>query len=82
MNDLIRPALYESYHAIRPVITSEDAEEGVVDVVGPICESTDCFAKDRMMPVVKEGDLLAMFSGGEEGYHERQHSQYCQKTGI
>lgn len=68
MNDLIRPALYESYHAIRPVIAAENSEEDVVDVVGPICESTDYFAKDRMMPVVREGDLLAMFSAGAYGF--------------
>lgn len=67
MNDLIRPALYESYHAIRPVrITG--SEEMVVDVVGPVCESTDRFASDRRMPVVREGDLLAVFSAGAYGF--------------
>ena len=67
MNDLIRPALYESYHAIRPVITT-DSGDMVADVVGPICESADCFAKDRTMPVVDEGDLLAVFSAGAYGF--------------
>ncbi len=68
MNDLIRPALYESYHAIRPVVTSNIEGGMVVDIVGPICESADCFAKDRTIPVVKEGDLLAIFSAGAYGF--------------
>lgn len=67
MNDLIRPALYESYHAIRPLIAT-GSEEMVADVVGPICESTDCFARDRKIPVVEEGDLLAIFSAGAYGF--------------
>ena len=67
MNDLIRPALYESYHSIRPVVMS-GSEKAVVDIVGPICESADCFAKEREMPVVKEGDLLAIFSAGAYGF--------------
>jgi diaminopimelate decarboxylase len=67
MNDLIRPALYESYHAIRPV-EIKSSDEMVVDIVGPICESTDCFARDRVIPVVKEGDLLAIFSAGAYGF--------------
>ena len=67
MNDLIRPALYDSYHSIRPVrIESTDAF--VVDVVGPICESSDCFAKERSIPIVKEGDLLSIFSAGAYGF--------------
>ncbi len=67
MNDLIRPALYESYHAIRPVTTA-NSEEIVADIVGPICESTDYFAKDRKIPVVEEDDLLAVFSAGAYGF--------------
>ena len=67
MNDLIRPALYESYHAIRPV-ASANSEEMVADVVGPICESTDCFARSRKIPVVGESDLLAVFSAGAYGF--------------
>jgi len=67
MNDLIRPALYESYHAIRPVTTAS-SEEIVADIVGPICESTDYFAKDRKIPVVEEDDLLAVFSAGAYGF--------------
>ncbi len=68
MNDLIRPALYESYHAIRPVVMSNTDGGMVVDIVGPICESADCFAKDRTIPVVEEGDLLAIFSAGAYGF--------------
>jgi diaminopimelate decarboxylase len=67
MNDLIRPALYESYHSIRPV-KIESTDEFVVDIVGPICESTDCFAKERSIPIVKEGDLLSIFSAGAYGF--------------
>jgi len=67
MNDLIRPALYESYHAIKPV-TMSNSEEMVADIVGPICESADCFAKDRKIPVVQEDELLAVFSAGAYGY--------------
>ena len=67
MNDLIRPALYESYHAIRPVIMP-DSGDMVADIVGPICESADCFAKDRRIPVVDAGDLLAVFSAGAYGF--------------
>jgi len=67
MNDLIRPALYESYHSIRPVVMS-GSEKMVADIVGPICESADCFAKEREIPAVKEGDLLAIFSAGAYGF--------------
>jgi diaminopimelate decarboxylase len=67
MNDLIRPALYDSYHSIRPV-TIESTDEFIVDVVGPICESADCFAKERSIPIVKEGDLLSIFSAGAYGF--------------
>ena len=66
MNDLIRPALYDSYHTIRPVVVT-NSEEMVVDIVGPICESADCFAKDREIPAVEEGALLAVFSAGAYG---------------
>lgn len=66
MNDLIRPSLYGSYHAIVPV-AARDGEE-TVDVVGPVCESGDFFAHDRPMPPVKSGDLLAIKSAGAYGY--------------
>lgn len=67
MNDLIRPALYGSYQAIRPV---RDKKAGtiVADVVGPICESGDFFAKDREVPRPEPGDLLAVMSAGAYGF--------------
>jgi diaminopimelate decarboxylase len=74
MNDLIRPSLYGSYHRIWPVeaAAAEDAPgapayAGEADIVGPICESGDFFAKDRPFPAVKAGDLLAVFSAGAYG---------------
>jgi diaminopimelate decarboxylase len=71
MNDLIRPALYQSYHEIVPV--KEPASErkkkiGKIDIVGPVCESGDFFALDREMPEVQEGDLLAIMSAGAYGF--------------
>ena len=67
MNDLIRPALYGSYQAIRPVLEKK-AETIVADVVGPICESGDFFAKDREVPRPERGDLLAVMSAGAYGF--------------
>jgi diaminopimelate decarboxylase len=71
MNDLIRPALYRSYHEIVPVeeIQSEPKRKiEKIDVVGPVCESGDFFALDREMPEVHEGDLLAIMSAGAYGF--------------
>ena len=67
MNDLIRPALYGSYQAIRPVVERK-REMIVADVVGPICESGDFFAKDREISRPQEGDLLAVMSAGAYGF--------------
>ncbi len=79
MNDLIRPALYESYHRIWPAVlppgaapAPEDSESPVAgtepwDVVGPVCESGDFLAKDRPLPRLDTGDLLATFSAGAYG---------------
>jgi diaminopimelate decarboxylase len=67
MNDLIRPALYGSYQAIRPVVESK-AESMVADVVGPICESGDFFAKDREIARPRRNDLLAVMSAGAYGF--------------
>ena len=67
MNDLIRPALYDGYHAIRPVVgAGRDTE--TVDVVGPVCESGDFLAKDRDMERAEQGDVLAVFSAGAYGF--------------
>jgi diaminopimelate decarboxylase len=67
MNDLIRPALYGSYQAIQPVM-QKDGETIVADVVGPICESGDFFAKDREIARPERGDLLAVMSAGAYGF--------------
>lgn len=74
MNDLLRPALYGAYHEVWPVHTgyepgSDEAAAASVltDVVGPVCESGDFLAKDRLLPPVAEGDLLAVFSAGAYG---------------
>ncbi|MFO0774821.1 MAG: diaminopimelate decarboxylase [Nitrospiraceae bacterium] len=69
MNDLIRPSLYGAYHDIRPV--HQRFAQGVrhnVDVVGPVCESGDFLAKDREMPHVPAGELLAVMSAGAYGF--------------
>ncbi len=68
MTELIRPALYGAYHAIMPVAEpSSNAELNPVDVVGPVCESGDFLAKDRTLPPVKPGDLLAIRGAGAYG---------------
>lgn len=66
MTDLIRPALYGAHHKIEN-ITSTDAETDVYDVVGPICESSDCFGTDEKLPVTRRGDLIAIRSAGAYG---------------
>jgi len=68
MNDLIRPSLYGSYHAIIPVHRVEGTRSLTADVVGPICESGDFLAKDRELPAVQPGDLLAVMSAGAYGF--------------
>jgi diaminopimelate decarboxylase len=68
MNDLIRPALYQSYHEIVPVREPAAKERESVDVVGPVCESGDFFAQDRELPPAGEGDLLALMSAGAYGF--------------
>ena len=68
MNDLIRPALYHSYHEIVPVRELNNPGHEKIDIVGPVCESGDFFALDREMPEVREGDLLAIMSAGAYGF--------------
>lgn len=80
MNDLIRPTLYDAYHFIWPAnpqaadvpeTRDEDrkpVDGEVVDVVGPICESGDYLAKDRLLPRTKRGDLMAVFTAGAYGF--------------
>jgi len=67
MNDLIRPSLYDSFHAVREVRPA-GRETLNVDVVGPICESGDFLARDRDLPAVAPGELLAVFSAGAYGF--------------
>jgi diaminopimelate decarboxylase len=72
MNDLIRPALYQSYHKIENLTSSEKPEK--YDVVGPICESSDCFGKAISLPKTSRNDLLAIRSTG--AYGQTMSSQY------
>jgi diaminopimelate decarboxylase len=69
MNDLIRPALYGAHHEIVPVTQSmaPEPKSEVTDIVGPVCETGDFFARDRALPVVNEGDLLAILDAGAYG---------------
>ena len=68
MNDLIRPAMYEAWHDIVPVREPQaGAEQALYDIVGPVCESGDTFAKERAMPAVAAGDLVAFRSAGAYG---------------
>ena len=81
MNDLIRPALYGAYHEIIPVTRSAnpEAKSEVTDIVGPVCETGDFFARDRELPAVEEGELLAILDAGAYGmvlasnYNTRPH---------
>ena len=68
MNDFLRPAFYQAHHEIKPVRQKEEKEKEVVDIVGPICESADFFARDREFPKVKEGELLSIFGAGAYGF--------------
>lgn len=72
MTDLIRPALYQAHHAIRNLTSEEPA--ATYDVVGPICESSDVFDKDVILPGVRRGDLIALLSAG--AYGEIMASRY------
>ena len=67
MNDLVRPSYYGSYHQILPV-KEETREEAVVDVVGPLCESSDFLAKGRKIPILRSGELIAVMSAGAYGF--------------
>jgi len=68
MNDLIRPAMYEAYHDIVPVRAADPAQPKLAyDVVGPICETGDTFARERLLPPLKAGDLVAFLSAGAYG---------------
>ena len=68
MNDLIRPTLYEGWHQIVPLKQPQGTETELVDVVGPICETGDFLAQNREIPLVKEGEYLAVMSAGAYGF--------------
>jgi diaminopimelate decarboxylase len=67
MNDLIRPALYQAYHEIVPVKRARSSRKMVADVVGPVCETGDFFARDRELQPLKQGDLIAILDAGAYG---------------
>jgi diaminopimelate decarboxylase len=67
MNDLIRPALYQAFHEIVPVKLSRSSRKMVADVVGPVCETGDFFARDRELQPLKRGDLVAILDAGAYG---------------
>jgi diaminopimelate decarboxylase len=69
MNDLIRPSLYNAYHEIVPVVRPKvlSTNKEKLDVVGPVCESGDFFARDRELPKIEEGELLAILDAGAYG---------------
>jgi len=68
MNDLVRPAMYDAYHEIVPLNRDTGRRSLVVDVVGPVCESSDCFASARSLQEVGEGEYLALMSAGAYGF--------------
>lgn len=72
MSDLIRPALYQAYHKIENITSTQDVDK--YDVVGPICESSDCFGKAVSLPKTKRGDIIAIRSAG--AYGEVMVSEY------
>jgi len=74
MSDLIRPALYQAHHNIENISAAADAPIETYDVVGPICESSDCFGTDEQLPVTRRGDLVALRSAG--AYGQIMASQY------
>ena len=67
MNDLMRPTLYNAFHAIEPVVDNE-GEQITADVVGPICETGDKLGSDRLMPPAKENDVILIANAGAYGY--------------
>ena len=67
MNDLIRPSLYQAHHEIVPVAPRKGARTLTADIVGPVCETGDFFARDREFPAVRVGDLVAILDAGAYG---------------
>src|SRR5574341_2465299 len=73
MNTLLRPMLYNAYHEILVANRLNSKPKEKVNIVGPICENTDQLAKDRMMPRIQEGDLLAVLNAGTYGFGMSSH---------
>jgi diaminopimelate decarboxylase len=67
MNDMLRPALYQAWMDIQPLIHNSAATEAQYDVVGPVCETSDFLGKDRALAIA-EGDRLCLFSAGAYGF--------------
>jgi len=67
MNDLMRPSMYDAYHAIVPLVKDGERPLQLVDVVGPVCETGDTFAKNRKLREMRAGELLAFRSAGAYG---------------
>ncbi|MBT9131045.1 MAG: Diaminopimelate decarboxylase [candidate division WS2 bacterium] len=68
MNNLIRPSLYNAYHDLKPVLLEEEKETAIFDVVGPLCETADFLGKERNLPWMQPGDLLAVMDTGAYGF--------------
>jgi diaminopimelate decarboxylase len=79
MNDLVRPSFYGSYHDIQPVARKR-RDSRVVDIVGPICESSDFLARERQMPLAEPGEILAVMSAGAYGFS--MASNYNARTRV
>ena len=78
MSDLIRPALYQAHHKIENISATAGTSTDTYDVVGPICESSDCFGTNEVLPTTRRGDLIALRSAG--AYGEIMASRYnCRK---
>ncbi len=73
MNDLLRPALYASHHEIVPLQRREDRVLEKIDVVGPVCETGDFFAENRLLPSMEQGEVLAIMSAGAYGFTMASH---------
>jgi diaminopimelate decarboxylase len=78
MTDLIRPALYEARHKVQNLTAAGSDEQETYDVVGPVCESSDVFAHDCLLPVTRRGDLIAIRSAG--AYGESMSSCYNMRS--
>ncbi|MDR6733237.1 diaminopimelate decarboxylase [Sphingobacterium sp. 2149] len=88
MTELMRPALYQAYHKIENISAANTAEPVNYDVVGPICESSDCFGKEVPLPISKRGDLIAIRSAGAYGevmasrYNLREEIRFVYNTQL